>query len=498
VTETGLLKPSWYDIYHNNGVDKLFWTLDSTDTGEGKTDLYNNLPVTSLGRAIAAMETNLNYTTMTALPASPGTYRLLRPNLNLKSTNFYFPDGDFDYQALNKIRCANYDYNPKDMEVSPNKWDKRYIWGLITLQNTSPFNSNVQSCGGVSSAGPSSFLAIQQGIGASYTFKSGGVNPPTPYNLNANKQMALEIARMPLLANYTGIGDSTYGRLSTLDNDTIIEPQRWISGLEFQRSASLMAIFSLLNGKLDLREKLSISTVLNSTNSTSSAPIIQPSSPAALSTYQNTGTSFQTLMKHLYGINRRTSYAHLAKGNQYNLKTSLEDYISSLKNMAKANCLETSDLSTTQCERDKNIKNYDPYERYVNIVFLPSEMSADANMLEPEDTDELSSGLNSMLKSSDIKGVLKSDTAKLFRKKQLYIFISHSSVHPLMKTKINTLMEALEAQQIAVEYYDVAGLAGYEALLKNTLLPRLTNLTVTPASEGDFYHTTPDQYTYDE
>ncbi|XVJ51238.1 MAG: prepilin-type N-terminal cleavage/methylation domain-containing protein [Vampirovibrio sp.] len=498
VTETGLLKPSWYDIYHNNGVDKLFWTLDSTDTGEDKTDLYDSLPVTSLGRAIAAVGTTLNYFSMTALPTSPSTYRLLRPNLNLKSNNFYFPDGDFDYQALNKIRCANYDYNPKDMGILPNKWDKRYIWGLITPQNTSPFNSNVQACGGTSASSPSSFLAIQQGIGASYTFKPSGVNPPTPYNLNANKQMALEIARMPLLANYTGIGDATYGRLSTLDNDTIIEPQRWISGLEFQRSASLMAIFSLLNGGSDLREKLSVSTVLNSSNTNSSDPVVQPSSPAPLSTYQNTGTSFQTLMKHLYGINRRTSHAHLAKGNQYNLNASLEKYIFSLKATAKANCLETSTLTSTQCGGNKNIKKYDPYERYVNIIFLPSEMSADASILEPENTTSLNNGLNSMLNPSEIKDKLTTNTAKLFRKKQLYIFISHSSVHPLMKTKINALMNVLEAQQIAVEYYDVAGLAGYEALLKDTLLPRLTNLTVTPASEGNFYHTTPDQYTYDE
>ena len=471
---TTTLNSSDYDIYYNDGSYQLFYG----DTTNSKVSKLSNLPLGSL--ATGSLFSGSALLSSTNLPNTSLTYSLLRPKLDAgglflpltytpptvdpeSSTSYQFtsPDvGDVDWLSLKEVRCNNQNYNGWDSsssdayggptagssltnytkETGYTSLDAGYT-SLDYLNFQAPFNTNISpSC---TSPDESYYRFLQRGF-------ESNTGTPTILSTTNKTWWVLEGARMPFIADYSlaslpPIGPNSLGYLAH-PNDTIPEPQRWISGMEWQRSLALITMFELLkkstvNTTNTLYRGLSVDLISNQSSGNSQSSVDDNNTTGTIlfngadwtkaEFNAITSTNFKTLMKKLYSINRRMPTASdrtLAKGKQYHLKDSLETYAEGLRDAAQLKCADAGNTSS-HCNNKKNWEQY-TYSKMVNVVFIPGEMSAEVkhvwhNSSYINQFIYNSTSTNDAFDQDTIVNAIDDIGNKAFRKKQVYLFVIH-------------------------------------------------------------------------
>ncbi len=423
-----------------------------------------------------------------SLPSSGG-YKIQRPRLNTNPT-MNFDDGDFDKTALNYIRCYNHN-NTKGSYSAKIKYNTVRTGGSPSTINLGatlrPWASDVFGPNSLPEASRPTSLFYPQEQCAQYnsTWKTPANNFKTPpvlgawqgdytgtvaplpanlFEVNAAFSrfwirqnggdfggevfVTVEAARMAISDKVGPVGNIVANFKPGIFAAQSIEPvwsdngdngdlspeeQRWISGVEFQRSAALISMFELLTQDTSYKKMFEVSLMLNTpldpttTNSTtltpttfqkypdSSTPSYTPSLEDMLSKAKLSDTSqsqFKEVMKHLYGMNRLLgdfqrptssttwtgvtnptgdkNYRHLANYDYFNVKQSISDFRQMLKDTAQTQCRKDlgillTDTSDGRCNDNDSSewRKHKGYDHYVNIIFFPSDMSGNSTRTDP-------------------------------------------------------------------------------------------------------------------
>ncbi|MFN9691411.1 MAG: hypothetical protein ACK551_04850 [Vampirovibrionales bacterium] len=553
-TSGGALKPTWYDIYYNkeDTGGQLFWT-----NGAGldaNKESVTSLPGTAMGHATwrvsgssYAIPTEGMYSSM----PSSGNYTLRIPKLTSAPTR-NFPDGDFDKNALNYIRCMSYASTAlggagksslgaqKTMGSPPALvfWASDFF-GPNSIDPTVPWMQRM--CSGYNlgwvtptndTSGSSTYSTIETTMLTTFPFntkqtafsrffvrQNGG-------NFGGQTFVNLEAARMAITSDLGYIGNSsdqfkTGSSLRDMEpvytsEDGALEKDRWISGVEFQRSAALMTIFRLLDQNLEDREKFEVSVMLNDPTATTSDidgttykeyPHDSSSTEQKLTKGKIGDTDqfqFKEVMKHLYGMNRllgsvtppsgfgptftnagSANYRHLANRSQFDVKKSIEDFREMLKSTAQLKCQQDNNMSPlilspapAPCDEEATWKEHLGYDHYVNIIYFPSDMSGGSAVVNPAKSDtgvldttpntDLINNLEVMI-PDNIDGAF-APTGDPFKGKITYVLVVHNDQYPRLHERVQWLKTQMEAKGVPVVLEKVRGVEDYETLLNTKLL----------------------------
>jgi len=418
-------------------------------------------------------------------PNVSATYEIRRPILRT-GTIRNFDDGDFDKTALNYLRCSSYNgsknvgawrtgdlwaadvHGPNENTFNDSSSTSYYP----AQSNCRQFNAswrtpaNLDLTFPIHSVNPLKYFPNYYVDSLSpdpliADFPNGGQHPQGSSALT-NKQWGfsrfwirqnagnyggevfttVEAARMAISGNLGPIGattawnDTAYSTqkfwansaartMETVwsDDDKAVEEQRWISGVEFQRSAALITMFRLLDQSNDYKQRFEVSLMLNNPGQTtegSSAnnPTTYVPYPDATNLPYNptwvqkltkatirdaTQAQFKEVMKHLYGMNRllgsvsppsgfgspftnagTANYRHLANLGRFDVKKSIEDFRRMLTETAQLKCQQDLGLTLglpagTPCNNADEWSKHLGYDHYVNIIYFPSDMSGNSS-----------------------------------------------------------------------------------------------------------------------
>jgi hypothetical protein len=559
VLSGGTLRPDWYDIYYN-GANRLFWTNGLPSLKETS----QSLPGTAMGVATSREASGFEAAEQglySSMPSS-GDYTIRYPKLN-NNLQRNFPDGDFDAVALNYIRCKNYNTSGKDvgagLPTSVNLWGYKLFAGpngtnpsrqypqkdchlFNTLWNT-PANITDRWYN-VSTGAPALTSLIhgrQEAFSRFWVRQDAGnfgrePNENTDYPLTTGSAtqtfVTVEAARMAISSNLgpIGGGSGTYcianctsviGRtlrpMKTVwsGDDNADEEQRWISGVEFQRSAASITLFKLLQHPT-LSQAYDVSLLLNDPsegtdeyNPTTYTPY--PTDPIVKGTLSDpTQSNFKDVMKHLYGMNRLLDYGS-NPGN--------EDY----RHLANKGTFDVKEAITKF--RDMAADTGTRYDHFVNVIYFPSDMSGDASVtLKSTSKIPTVSNVGKLSNEDDLKKHLGIDPPTLpgdpqmipadimdvvaptnddLKGKITYVLVVHKDTYDLFKTRVKWLAKEMGKKDVKVIYKEVKGIYDqpparddYETFVNDTLLEKLKNIqgTVTPGSV--FNKMGKEQYSY--
>lgn len=328
------------------------------------------------------------------------------------------------------------------------------------------------------------------------------------------------------------------------DQDGADEEARWISGVEFQRSAALMTIFRLLSQVPENREKFEVSVMLN--NPTEDTNISDGTtykeyphdSGGSLADKLTKGTigdtdqdQFKEVMKHLYGMNRLLGsgsppsapfafsnagdddYRHLANKKYFDVKQSILDFRTMLKETAQLKCQQDKGLTLSltpapaPCNAAATWKKHLGYDHYVNVIYFPSDMSGDSSVVNPakdndtgvlddDDEDELINNLRDYMIPDDIVNAF-APTSDPFKGKITYVLVVHKDQHWRLHTRVQTLMDLMRTKGVSVVLKTVEGAEDYETFLNTELLTLFEAKTEGgTAGWSDFNNMKPDDYAY--
>jgi hypothetical protein len=578
----GGLQPTWYDIYYNKQGDdgQLFWT-NGTGVDTNK-ETSQTVPGTAMGHAAfwngslfkSAGEGTFGPppTLYSSMPSS-GNYTLRIPTLTSSPTR-NFPDGDFDSNALNYIRCNNYSvkgsfgaipagspvlwashfYGPNAADLSSG-WMQRLCY-QYNLSWQTPANRGSSDFYGGSEPSlmtPTLWSSTKQTAFSRFFVRQNAGN------FGGNTFVNLEAARMAISSNVGNIGDPSaqfWAEGAAIDMETVWssedkspEENRWISGVEFQRSAALMTIFRLLSQPLQTREKFEVSVMLNNPTDTTSAIDgttykAYPHDSSSTADKLTKGTigdtdqdQFKEVMKHLYGMNRLLEtgsppsapfafanagdddYRHLANKKYFDVKKSIEEFREMLKSTAQLKCQQDKNMSPlilspapAPCNAAATWKKHLGYDHYVNVIYFPSDMSGDSNVVNPakNDTGVLGTELffpfinrNTELKNN-LKVMIPDDIALAFapsgdpfKDKITYVLVVHKDQHSNLHTRVQWLKTEMEKKGVPVVLKKVKDPEDYETFLNTELLTLFEAKTEGgTAGWSDFNNMKPDDYAY--
>ena len=556
---SGGWRPDWYDIYYN-GPSGLFWTNGLLSS---KEVVDNSMPGTAMGFA-TSHEGSSGFNaafegTYSSMPSSgnlfyssAGTYTIRYPKLNNNSQR-NFPDGDFDAVALNYIRCKN--HYVKGGQFAKNSAGKAWASHFFgpNLGNPgnlypqfdcdhffptwkTPANIDVPS-GSTIPYGwyPSSPPLVGSLKSWQWAFSrfwvrqdAGGFGADSgESSLGGQTFVTVEAARMAISSQLGSIGQggsyciANFGisprPMKTVwsGNDNAPEEQRWISGVEFQRSAALITLFQLLQQPDAFKQAYDVSLLLNNpaetTNPVSTTNYTRyPTDPIIKGTLSDpTQSNFQDVMKHLYGMNRLLGSGsnqgdiasrHLANKGTFDVKQAIMDF---------------RDMVTATGSR---------YDQFVNVIYFPSDMSGDATVTLTS-TSKITTGLNvgKLSNENNLKRHLGIDPPTLLGDPQMipnnimdevapsgdslngkitYVLVVHKDTYDLFKERVKWLKTEMGKKDVKVIYkevegiYEQSGRRDYETFLGNELIPALENIkkTVTPGSA--FNQMRKEQYSY--
>jgi hypothetical protein len=562
-------KPEWYDIYYNkkNPGGQLFWTGAGVATY--KEDEITR-PGGAMGHAVYWNGTDFKSAVETFVPAMPSAsnYTLRIPKLTSSPTR-NFPDGDFDKNALNYIRCMSY--------ASPLSGGAGKTNYAATFTFSGPYWAS--HFYGPNTANPSADLWMQRMCKnynnswrtPSNTFMSPDYYISTETTAFGGKQLAfsrffvtqnlgdyggdtfanLEAARMAISSNEQALftaGQQFWadGGVRTMDtvyswDDGADEEARWISGVEFQRSAALMTIFRLLSQPPQTQEKFEVSVMLNDPSATTSnsGPTTYKAYPhdssGSLADKLTKGTignpsqdQFKDVMKHLYGMNRlldsgsgpngpfanagSASNRHLANKNYFDVKQSILDFRNMLKETAQLKCQQDKGLPLSltpvpsPCDAPATWKKHLGYDHYVNVIYFPSDMSGDSNVVDrmkspsgvlggtPE--GELIRALENYMIPIDIDNAF-APLGDPFKGKITYVLVVHNDQNSHLHTRVQWLKAQMQAKGVDVVLKKVKGAEDYETFLNKKLLKLFEDKTEGgTAGCSEFNNMKPEDYTY--
>ncbi len=561
VESNGVLKPTWYDIYYNDG--QLFWT-NGTGPKTSKEQSVTT-PDTAMGFASFLDGSNWRMPKVDGYPShtvmgtstSLATYTLRKPILNTNPSR-NFPEGDFDKTALNYIRCYNYKMPTKlqgplqDFSAPTAFWFADFYGPPYNIAITTPHPDWQQfNCAqyNISWLTPKnvSMPAGRTNQAGSYFFvrQSAG-------NLVQEDYHTLEAARMAISDDMRDIGGDNSGNTKVKFNtggfgtnqpigslesnsDGTTENARWISGVEFQRSAALISMFSLLDRPTDYKNMFEVSVMLNE-------PLAATSS-SGLTTYKrypydditpNTDPrlekaklgpanppSLQTVMKHLYGMNRLLGFSgnagdanfrHLANRATFDVKQSIIDFRAMLKETAQLTCRKDLSIALTATADNRCNDNVDSkwmehlgYDHYVNIIFFPSDMSGNAARVNPSKNDDgtllftstttLQNDLTSMIPDNIHNDFAPSSDP--FKDKITYVLVVHKDQHEQLKGRVEWLRNEMRSKGVPVVYEEVGSVKDYERFFNGDLLQLFKEKSEGgTAATGEFNNMEADDYSY--
>jgi hypothetical protein len=531
-------RPDWYDIYYNS-PSQLFWTNGLPSLKQTS----ESLPGTAMGFATwrtgfvfhAAQEGLVSGETYSSMPSS-GDYFIHYPKLN-NNTPRNFPDGDFDAVALNYIRCKNYNTIDKasfgaKWQASVNLWASHF-YGPNGTNPSLPYTQELCA----------NFNSVWETPANNILGKYLGLVAPLPLALVEGKQAAfsrfwvrqnagdfggnefvtVEAARMAISSLMGPIGDPTYDFYAHSDDhemepvwsgeDNADEEQRWISGVEFQRSAALITLFKLLQHPT-LSQAYDVSLLLNDPSEDTAASGLTtytryPTDPIIKGTLSDpTQSNFKDVMKHLYGMNRllgdvssppfgtpftnpgNEDYRHLANKGTFDVKEAIRDFRTMVANTGTR------------------------YDHFVNVIYFPSDMSGDATRAIPAWGSKTSMGILSGPWTSSLENDLKlmipinimdvvAPLGDPLKGKITYVLVVHKDTYELFKDRVKWLAKEMGKKDVKVIYKEVTGIydqndvdKDYETFVDDTLLEKLKHDkgTVTPGSV--FNKMGKEQYSY--
>ena len=563
VFDGGGLQPTWYDIYYNSG--QLFWTNGAGPAPAAYKETEETRPGGAMGHAVywngtfkSAGEGVFGTPPMpySSMPSN-NDYTLRIPKLTSSPTR-NFPDGDFDSNALNYIRCMSY-ASPGSSGAGKTNYGATLSGGAYWASHFYGPNRSDLSLGWMQRRcyqyNTSWQTPANRGSSAFYGAPPLDGEPSllTPTLWSFTKQLAfsrffvtqnlgdyggdtfanLEAARMAITSNEQAIYSSGQefwadGDERTMDTvssaqDGAEEEARWISGVEFQRSAALMTIFRLLSQPPQTRAKFEVSVMLN--NPTEDTSTIDgttykayPHDSLSLADKLTKGTigdtsqdQFKDVMKHLYGMNRLLgsgtpppgfgsaftnagdgSYRHLANKKYFDVKQSILDFRNMLKETAQLKCQQDKGLplalpaSSAPCNAAATWKEHLGYDHYVNVIYFPSDMSGDSSVLNPAKSgttgllgtegppsftnrsSELINNLKVMIPNSIVDDF--APLADPFKGKITYVLVVHNDTYSHLYTRVQWLKAQMEAKGVSVVLKRVEGPEDYETFLNNKLL----------------------------
>jgi hypothetical protein len=530
-------RPDWYDIYYNS-PSQLFWT---NGLPSSKEVVDNSMPGTAMGFATSLEASGFKaaregvYSSMPSsgdlFSSSAGTYTIRYPRLNNNSER-NFPDGDFDAVALNYIRCKNHYVKGGQFatDSAGKAWASHFFGpnlgntgNLYPQSNCAQFSGSWRTPANINASAPilyGQYTSSPPLLGSLKSWKwafsrfwvrqdAGGFGADSgESSLGGQTFVTVEAARMAISSQLGSIGQEGYFKTSGLFakpmkpvwsvEDNADEEQRWISGVEFQRSAALITLFQLLQHPT-LSQTYDVSLLLNDPtegtdefNLTTYTPY--PTTPVTLDPTQS---NFKDVMKHLYGMNRLLGevyppylfgpsftnrgdedYRHLANKRTFDVKQAIMDFRS---------------MVTATGSR---------YDHFVNVIYFPSDMSGDATqVLYSGDKDNSTGMLNAawtttlgndleLMIPDDIMSVV-APTNDPLKGKITYVLVVHMDTYDLFKDRVKWLKTEMEKKDVKVIYKEVKGIYDqpparddYETFVNDTLLKKLENIkaTVTPGS----------------
>ena len=574
----GGLQPTWYDIYYNKqGIDgQLFWTNGAGADTNKEDEIM--LPGGAMGHAafwngssFKSAEEVTGPPAYSSMPSS-GNYTLRIPTLTPSATR-NFSDGDFDSNALNYIRCMNYAavldggagkstwgakkssnywasdfYGPNADDLSSG-WMQRNCHNYNTSWQT-PANRTSSAFYGVSE--PALTPANYGGTPLKQTAFSRFFVRQNAGDFGGDTFVNLEAARMAITSNDDAIytagqkfwADGAEQTMDTVSSgqDGANEEARWISGVEFQRSAALMTIFRLLSQPLQTREKFEVSVMLNNPTDTTSAIDgttykAYPHDSSSTADKLTKGTigdtdqdQFKEVMKHLYGMNRLLEtgsppsapfafanagdddYRHLANKKYFDVKKSIEEFREMLKSTAQLKCQQDKGLTLSltpvpsPCNAAATWKKHLGYDHYVNVIYFPSDMSGDSTVVNPakNDTGVLDSTPSFALRDNLKDYMIPDDidlafapTGDPFQGKITYVLVVHNDQHSRLRNRVQWLKTRMAARRVPVVLKKVKGAEDYETFLNTELLTLFEAKTEGgTAGWSDFNNMKPDDYAY--
>ena len=412
-----------YDIYNNDGISQLFW--DANDRNQPQTVDANSVAIGQTTQNIAE-----------AFPAG-STLQLLRPDLVANSN---FPEGDFDYQGLNAVRCANR-YNTA-------KYD--WITSAYTQLNY-PFITPPQLNCDVAGQSPQ-FIKVR--------------------GITGNGQFVVEPTRMAISARYSSLLHPTQGDLFGA-----FEPHEYIAGVELARSTVFMTIFEMIKNT-DASTQAHISLSLNNhqggsyANNTGNLMYPTANSRTVAALYSAPDGKLAEVMRHLYSVNRRTSFEHLTGKSNFDLANALQKLNAYRKQRAVTNCQQAEPNATDCGSVDKQyVHRY--YSHFFNIILLTRDATPNNTQLQ-------------QIMEDNASGAFSTETTTIF---------IYPSVHAGMwgpgslKSRVDDIVQRLKNSGHDAHSYSIGNVASAEYLVKNTIVPMIDNHIIQEvAAENTFYN----------
>jgi prepilin-type N-terminal cleavage/methylation domain-containing protein len=443
-----------YDIYYNNGENNLFWRKwnhKRTETADIDAFAIGRIAQT-YGEACSTRQ----------------NVKMLKPNF-FPDTNPMtpedtdtFPEGDLDYQAVNSIRCAN--YNAKNAYISANY--AQLIYPVYTPAQ--------QSC---NPSGSSSYL----------------IKVKSP---SSSGEFVVEPIRMALAANYDTVRHQSQGALFGY-----LEPHQYISGAEYARSGALMAIFNMMQNR-DASSQAHISLSINNheggATGNNTGNIMFPNVVFPPGTRRNVAPlynspdgTFNNVMQHLYSVNRRTSTPHLTGQRDFSLVNSLNKFNEYRKRLAMDNCKLTDPLLTdVECGTIDQQQAHRFYSHFFNIIFYMSDGTLNAHSVSNNNSRSWNS---SVLNSTQIRTAMQDSINGAFTSDTTTLII-FPSVHAGMsggyslRDHFSQLTASLRNSGIDVRAYEVENLQDIENLMLETIVPLVDDYIVESVpAENAFY-----------
>ena len=174
-------------------------------------------------------------------------------------------------------------------------------------------------------------------------------------------------------------------------------------------------------------------------------------------------------------------YRHLANYRNFDVKQSILDYRKMLKDTAQYQCAKDLGVSVTAlpCKQPKDWLKHEAYDKYLNIIFFPSDMSGDATRVinngEKNDNNgtlksntNLQNDLASMIPSTIVDAFAPTDDP--FKNKITYVLIVHQGNDAKLLARVQWLKERMEAKKLKVLYKEVDSVRSYENYFNTKLL----------------------------
>jgi|GEM_PF-5413720 len=447
---SGTLRTYEYDIYANNGSNRVFIHENTTPAGSRST------PVTVLADMIARPKVGGTYDTFG--PTQTLTYRV--PHT---SNSMPFPEGDLSSEALNTIRCNALSDPAKN------------IFDLGFPKIPTPLLTAVEipfmTCGGIPSTQYSRFFVENRGVGG-----------------DPNTTIAREAARMPFITNYSGVNHPQAGGF---DNR---EPHRYISGAEMARSMAFTSIFDM-RGDATLRDNVEVTTILNhgggASGTRTTAHVIPNAGAAVGATLDSANNATREVLRHLYSINRPNAWSHLPAGGDLNLTSALRAWNETMKGKAVNLC---QSRGVSGCGNDDVWIHHDPYKMHVNIMLITGDLTDRSENSTVTNHTAILANMNSIVNNNVLTTIMADTRNGAFPSNTRHIIVyvndAFKSGSDGVANRLEQLATYARTRGLDVKAYGVSDMFDYQELFQTRIMPILKEKISTPTGEDKMYSIT--------